>query len=338
MKFDPSGEEILWSTRVGGNGSDTANAMAIDPDGNIYVGGFTQSANYPRTPDALQPGLRGEKDAAIVVLSPDGAQMLFSTHFGGTTRGTVDNLADIDEDIFGMAVSPSGRLFAGGFTTSTDFPVTGDALPRNSPRTAATLFVIDVEAGSVAPARLVYSTTLVAPGERSLGGSVLLGDDVLYFAGNTSGSVSRGTGILQPVHGGERDGFVCKLGIEPAISFERCTHLGGSADDFIGDLKFGPHGSVYIGGSTISADFPTTPGAFITERPGTNLIPSPVIAKIGPDLSTLEAATFTGAQGGTGPELAIAADGTLYGAYFSNRGAHPLTPDAFQDTPPGAVN
>jgi len=46
-KLNSAGTGVLWSTYLGGTGSDAANALAIDALGNAYVAGLTQSSDLP---------------------------------------------------------------------------------------------------------------------------------------------------------------------------------------------------------------------------------------------------------------------------------------------------
>jgi hypothetical protein len=46
-EIGPSGNTLLWSTYLGGNGSDTATAVALDAAGNVFVAGWTLSTNFP---------------------------------------------------------------------------------------------------------------------------------------------------------------------------------------------------------------------------------------------------------------------------------------------------
>src|SRR5450432_708377 len=50
-KLDPSGN-IVYSTYFGGSGADIATAMAVAPQGGVYVTGTTTSTDFPTTPGA----------------------------------------------------------------------------------------------------------------------------------------------------------------------------------------------------------------------------------------------------------------------------------------------
>jgi hypothetical protein len=83
-KLDPNGS-VLFTDTFAGKGVDTATAIAVDPSGNIYIAGTTNSPDFPLS-RALQtlifPG--GSGTGFIVKLSSDGATILYSTYFGGT--------------------------------------------------------------------------------------------------------------------------------------------------------------------------------------------------------------------------------------------------------------
>ena len=46
-KVMASGNNLAYSTYLGGNGSDAGNGIAIDSSGNVYIAGDTTSSNFP---------------------------------------------------------------------------------------------------------------------------------------------------------------------------------------------------------------------------------------------------------------------------------------------------
>jgi len=54
-ELNPTGSGLLYSTYLGGGSGDSANAIALGSNGNLYVTGQTFSLNFPTTPGSFQP-------------------------------------------------------------------------------------------------------------------------------------------------------------------------------------------------------------------------------------------------------------------------------------------
>jgi uncharacterized repeat protein (TIGR01451 family) len=109
LKMNPAGTGLVYSTYFGGNGSDVANAIAIDSQGNAYIAGLTGSGSFPVTAGAFQTSKSGFIDAFVTKLNASGSALVYSTFVGG----------DNNENIFGIAVDASGRAYVVGRTDST---------------------------------------------------------------------------------------------------------------------------------------------------------------------------------------------------------------------------
>ena len=66
-KISSSGSTLLYSTYLGGIGSDVGRGIALDSKRRIYVTGWTSSLNFP-TQDSYQPGLAGNYDLFFSLL------------------------------------------------------------------------------------------------------------------------------------------------------------------------------------------------------------------------------------------------------------------------------
>ena len=128
---------VLYSTFLGGSGDDAGNAIAVDANGNAYVGGITTSLNFPVFPanlplgNAFQTRLLGGTDGFVAKLDPGGATLAYSTYLGSNT----------DDAVLGLALDAAGNALVTGFTGSPNFPNNG-ALPcRGVKRTGADAFV-----------------------------------------------------------------------------------------------------------------------------------------------------------------------------------------------------
>jgi uncharacterized repeat protein (TIGR01451 family) len=114
----------LYSTFLGGSGTDRGSGITVDTLGGIVLTGNTQSSDYPVTSDAFQSTYAGNTDAFITryfLSGDDPGHRSFSTYLGGT---------DSDQ---GASVVMDDSVFAyiTGNTSSSDFPVTSDALYSN---------------------------------------------------------------------------------------------------------------------------------------------------------------------------------------------------------------
>jgi HYDIN/CFA65/VesB-like, Ig-like domain/Beta-propeller repeat/Cep192 domain 4 len=112
-ELNPAGSALLFSTYLGGGQQERAFAIALDSDGNIYLTGDTQSANFPTTSTASQLQYAGAGDAFVSKIGPGGSGLIYSTFLGGSG---VDQANAI-------AVDADGNAYVAGLTESGDFPM-----------------------------------------------------------------------------------------------------------------------------------------------------------------------------------------------------------------------
>jgi len=123
LKLSADGSSFLYSTFLGGGSSDAATAITVDSGGYAHVAGYTTSANFPVTGDAIQPSRAGTNtDAFISVLNPTGTGLIYSSYLGGTAAVTGG------DEAFGIALDSAGDVWLVGQTDSSDFPVKPGAI------------------------------------------------------------------------------------------------------------------------------------------------------------------------------------------------------------------
>ncbi|PYV17190.1 MAG: hypothetical protein DMG07_06410, partial [Acidobacteria bacterium] len=66
-KFRPGGASLEFSTYLGGSGGDYGQGIAVDPNGSVYVTGFTYSVDFP-VKNPFQALYRGSNDAFVAKL------------------------------------------------------------------------------------------------------------------------------------------------------------------------------------------------------------------------------------------------------------------------------
>ena len=108
LVIDPT---LVYSTYLGGSGTDESRGIALDGSGNVYLAGQTTSANFP-TANARQLAPAGNGDAFLAKLNAVGTALVFSTCLGGS--GT--------DYATGVRLDPAGNLYVAGSTGSPNFP------------------------------------------------------------------------------------------------------------------------------------------------------------------------------------------------------------------------
>ncbi|HEV7509715.1 MAG TPA: SBBP repeat-containing protein [Thermoanaerobaculia bacterium] len=304
-KIDPTGTTLLYSTYLGGDDLDSVTGIAVDPSGNAYLTGFTDSSNFPVTAGTLQSAYAGGPgDVFVAKLSPAGSSLLYSTYLGGTGNDTG----------YKIAIDASGNAYVTGYTVSTDFPgvVAGSLQPSNAGG-FSDAFVTKVNAtGST----IVYSTYL-GGSDQDIGAAIALdtaGDAVV--AGTTcSTNFPVTAGSLAPVSpgldcgAGLQDSFVAKLNpLGTALVYS--TFLGGEANDAVQGLAVDTAGSAYVTGFTSSTSFTgVTAGSFQPANPGGN---AAFVTKINAAGNAAVYSTFLGGQGTLGYAIALDAAANAY--------------------------
>jgi uncharacterized protein (TIGR03437 family) len=148
-KLDPSGN-LLFTNTFAGKGVDTGTAIALDPSGNIYIGGTTTSPDFPLS-EALQTQSNSNGTGFIIKLTNDGTTILYSTYFGGALGAS---------SVSGLATDAKGNLYVTGLTSASDFPQTS-GLPTVSLTPTGAVFVAEVPA---AGGKILYSGAVVPTG------------------------------------------------------------------------------------------------------------------------------------------------------------------------------
>ncbi len=248
-KLNPFGG-IIFSTYLGGNGSDYAERLATDGAGNVYLVGHTGSTNFPTTAGAYQTSNRGSTDGYVTKINPNGSAIVWSTYLGGIYA----------DEVHDIALDGGGNLYLTGFAGSPDFPMVN---PYQSTYYDGEAFVTKMNPQGSA---LIYSTYLggenpPGPGEDNGQGITVDDSGYAYVTGFTqSPNFPTTPGSFQPFFRGYYDAFVTKF--TPAgNALVYSTFVGGTlnppyGDDEAFDIAVDGIGQAHITGKTNSPDFP----------------------------------------------------------------------------------
>jgi hypothetical protein len=250
-KLNASGTALIYSTYLGGNGSDEARGtIALDGSGNAFVSGETSSTNFPTTPGAFQTSFgTGSLDAFVTKLNASGTALVYSTYLGG-------NDADSCE---GIAVDALGNAYVTGITLSTDFPTTPDAFQTTFGGGFNDAFITKLNGTGTA---LIYSTYL-GGNDLDVGHGITVdGSGNAYVTGLTASTNFPTTpGAFQTSRTPDWDAFVTK------IAFRADTNTA---------LTSSPNPSVYgdavlFTATVTAANTPITSGT-VTFREGSTVL------------------------------------------------------------------
>ena len=331
---------LVYSTYVGGSGTDGdgALALAVDSSGGAYITGQTDSPNFPLTSGAVQATDEATASTAynafVTKLNATGTAVVYSTYLGGSgnTLGT------------GVAVDSSGDAYVTGLTFSTNFPTTTGAYQTKSKanETGYTAFVSKLNPTGTA---LTYSTYLGGGGNgggtgESTYGIAVNGSGDAYVTGYTySANFPTTAGAYQTTNKATgstaADAFVTEVNSTgSALVFS--TYLGGSGQHAGGDIGYAlaisSAGDIYVTGQAGSTDFPTTAGAYETTNPAAaNDGTGAFITELNPAGTALVYSTYLGGSvGSAGAAIAVDSAGDAYVTGYSLDTNFPVTGGAYQ--------
>jgi len=287
-RLNAAGSGLVYSTYLGGTGNERGTAVAVGPQGNLFVTGTTLSGDFPVTSGAYAVAGIGSSDVFVTKLRDLGAQddpaqlIEYSTYFGGSG----ENVGT------GIAVDRVGNAYISGYTTSTDLPTVDPTLINGvyngafyggslaGPGGLSDAFFAKFDPSLAGSASLVKASYLGGNGQDVATGIAVnpvntdptSGDYVVYVGGWTTSTNYPTVAALRTSLVGGQDVFISKLGASGA-SFEYSTYLGGSVDDVGTGIAVDSLGRAYLVGASSSGNYPViVSGGSYNGGPSDNII------------------------------------------------------------------
>ena len=310
---------LEYSTFIGGSERERGYSIAVNPQGEAFITGYTFSADFP-TVSPEQAALAANSDVIVSRLDYTGSTLLYSTYFGGSAFDFGN----------GIAIRLSAQVYITGETSSSDFPVTAGAYDTTHNG------LQDAFVAKFSPSgALVYSTFVGGTGSdegfaiavSDTGHSYVVGTSVDGFP-TTAGAFSTTYG------GGAFDAFVFKLSPNGS-TLDYSTYLGGTSSDY-GHGIAEVDGEAYVTGYTGSANFPTTVGAFDVTHDGAT---DAFVTRLDSAGASLIGSTFLGGDDAeVGEDLALGAYGHISVTGWTSSTDFPTTASAYDTTYNGNVD
>jgi len=193
-----SSGSLVYSTYLGGSGSDQANSIAVDSSGNAYVTGATNSSDFAvaNSPQGTCKSCPNVNDAFVAEIGAGGAGLVYSTYLGGSG----------DDQGAAIAVDSAGNAYVTGSTLSTDFPATSGAY-QTSLLGGSSAFVTQVNANGSSRGYCTY----LGSNRFTYGQGIAVLAGIAYVTGVTEASGFPAVNAIQSSRAGLPDAFLTEL-------------------------------------------------------------------------------------------------------------------------------
>lgn len=239
------------ATFLGGQGTESGNAVAVDSAGNIYVVGGVRQEKVPILLKSNgDPLPDSQMDVFVAKYTGQGRELDYYVTLGGLG----------DDYATAVAVSAEGVVVVGGVTYSNDFPEIGVSQTSRGSRNDGFLVTLDTNGN-------IKTSTYLGGGWRDEIIDIAIGADGSIFAAGWTESLDFPTGknLTQDIRG-RSDAFVAKLSPD-ALSVLAVNVFGGRLTDKIQALYVDAQNALFAAGTTSSAVFA---GASAPVHPGSS--------------------------------------------------------------------
>ena len=287
-KFSSSAS-LLWSTFLGGSGTDHGNDIVVDAEGSCYVTGWTDSSNFPAQ-NANDSSYNSFGDAFITKFSTSGS-LLWSTFFGG---GYIDRGNSI-------TLAEDGNCFITGETGSTDLPM------KNASDNTYNGGHSDAFIAKFTDNGLLLWSTFIGGNLWDRGHSIAVANNGdCFVTGYTTSANFTTFNAYDDLFKGPNTAFVAKFTSNGSLNWS--TFIGGNETDSGSGIAAGIDNSCYVTGSTSSDNFPTVNASDPSYNDGGDAF----VVKFSNNGSLLFSTFLGGSLLDYGKSITIADDGNCY--------------------------
>ncbi len=303
---------LVYSTYLGGSGTDQPAGIVVDSKGSVYIAGSTDSPDFPLAALGSLPA--GEDHVFVTKLDPTGSNLVYSDYVGGS-----------NEDFgYALTLDTANDVYVTGSTGSGDFPVVNPYQSSLPGVYSGFLTKISADGSS-----LLYSTYLGGNAYDQPSSVAINSMGETYVAGFTSSQNFPISNAYQPTVSPNQGGiygvygFVTKFSANGS-SLVYSTYLAGNSNvptcipgtcwptpfSLVYGLAVDSNDNAYVAGTTNTYNFPATPGAFLTTDSAPLNTMVSFVSKFG-SIGNLDYSTYLyGGSGASAQIAAIAVDGS----------------------------
>lgn len=256
---------LVYSTYLGGSGSDQLTGIAVDNSGSVYVAGYTDSATFPLTTLGSLPA--GTDHVFVAKLDATGSNLIYADYIGGNNQ---DYAA-------ALVLDSANNVYVTGSTESSNFPAVAAYQSQQPGPYSGFVTKISADGSSV-----LYSTYL---GGNSFDQPSSIAIDSLgqvHVAGFTMSqnfpvvNANQSAALANQASLTGDYGFLTKFSTNGS-SLVYSTYLGGNSNvaqdcgspcwpapySAVSALAVDANGNAYVTGMTNTYNFPVTSGAYL---------------------------------------------------------------------------
>jgi hypothetical protein len=318
-KLNFTGAHLIFSTFIGGPGTDISYDLSIDKFGNTYITG-TCDSNFPTSNYSYKITGGSGDNSFVTKLNTTGTELIYSTYIGNGILSAIIIDKNLNSIVTGIVWNNGFPVTTGAYDTIFHGGDDGILTKLNSSGTD-----------------LIFSTFI--------GGSsddqswYLIKDSVgnLLISGGTS-SINFPTTIdaYQKSLNGRTDVYLSKID-SSGSSMIFSTLIGGNDHDWGGSLGVGSNSEIYLSGSSKSNNFPITPGCYDSSYNGGD--GDIFISKMNSTASSLVYSTFIGGSNNEwASSLVLDKNNYAYITGITWSDNYPFTKDAFDSSYSGFMD
>jgi gliding motility-associated-like protein len=363
-KFTPNGDELVWSTYIGGSGNEVPHSMVVNSNDELFVLGTSNSVNFPTTTGCWDNSFNGGTnppfavtsygfsyttgcDMVVVHLNNTATGLNGSTFVGGTGNDGLNQVTPLNRN-YGdpfrgeIILDAEDRPIVVSSTSSTDLFTSTDAPQATfaGGGTDAYVFRMDPELTSMLWATYYGGTAADA----GFGVQVSSIGEIYITGGTTSTDLPTAGTPASASYNGGTDGYIARFAPagSPLLS---TTYVGEVGFDQSYFVQLNTSDEVFVVGQT-TGPYTITPGKY------NNPNATQFLHKFSGDLSSSLWSTRIGGAGSenVSPSAFLVSNcgqiyfsgwaGTTNGfgaaGLFSSTSGLPVTPDAYQSTTNGS--